>query len=100
MIKVVNKKTYKGAGVYIGRPTPLGNPFPVSNGRERCIEQYEQWLDEQLMTNPLVRTMFDALVVYYRHTGSLTLTCWCAPLACHGDVIARKIKEICNETED
>ena len=29
MVKVENKRTYKGDGVYIGRPSVLGNPFPV-----------------------------------------------------------------------
>jgi len=30
MISIVNKRVYRGKGVYIGRPSLLGNPFKVS----------------------------------------------------------------------
>src|SRR5262245_66689562 len=50
MITVGNKK--QGArGAYVGRPSPLGNPFPMQGEAERAavIRDYEDWLAEQLL---------------------------------------------------
>ena len=45
MIEIKNKHNYSGPGVYIGRPSVLGHPFPVEQyGRERCIKRYRVWL--------------------------------------------------------
>lgn len=66
--------------VYIGRPSKWGNPFVVGkhDRRGECIERYEQWLREQ-------DEMIDAL----DELRGLVLGCWCAPRACHGDVLVR-----------
>ena len=37
MIKVVNKKHYKGKGFYIGRGSPLGNPFSSKKSKYNTI---------------------------------------------------------------
>ena len=29
MIRIENRKTYRGDGVYIGGPSPLGNPYRI-----------------------------------------------------------------------
>jgi hypothetical protein len=55
MINVVNKKTFKGGGVYIGRPSPLGNPYThiadrrtlaqnVVKTRDEAVAKYAEWL--------------------------------------------------------
>src|SRR5262249_30543458 len=51
MIRVENKRTYRGAGVYIGRPSLLGNPFEIGvhGEREDVIRFYRQWLWERIL---------------------------------------------------
>ena len=46
--------------------------------RERVIERYEQWLFGQ-----------PRLLAALNELAGKTLACWCAPRACHGDVLAR-----------
>jgi hypothetical protein len=66
--------------VYIGRPSKWGNPFTVeSRGREQAIRLYIDWLEQQ-------PALVAAIVPELR---GKTLGCWCAPKACHGDVLAR-----------
>jgi len=91
MIRVMNKRTYTGPGHYIGRPSPLGNPYHVGRDRAACIAKYEAWLKD---TPPqaTLDALFD-LIREHRKIGGLTLICWCAPLACHGDVLARLIEK-------
>jgi hypothetical protein len=36
-IKIENQRKYKGSGVYVGRPSPLGNPFEI--GRDGTREE-------------------------------------------------------------
>lgn len=74
--------------VYIGRPSKWGNPFShIPNGtlakfvvkdRDTAVKAYEQWLtkgDGQYLLKDL------------HELKGKTLACWCAPLACHGDVL-------------
>jgi len=51
MIRIENKRTYRGAGVYIGRPGLLGNPFEIGvhGDREDVIRLYRQWLWGRIM---------------------------------------------------
>jgi len=39
MIRIENRKTYRGDGVYIGGPSPLGNPYRIGEhgAREEVI---------------------------------------------------------------
>ena len=66
--------------VYIGRPSKWGNPFVIGRDgtREEVIARYEAWLLEQ-----------PELVAALPELAGKTLGCWCAPRACHGDVLAR-----------
>ena len=66
--------------VYIGRPSDWGNPFRLGKDgtREQVVSKYEAWL----MTQP---QLLDRLV----ELRGKRLGCWCAPQACHGDVLAR-----------
>ena len=104
MIQVVNKRFYKGEGEYIGRPSPLGNPFShlSSNfatkvaSRREAIDKYEDWLSSQDDSSP-AKTELLRLSQVYKDKGELTLICWCAPSECHGHVLAKKIQEIVDE---
>ena len=68
--------------VYVGRPSPFGNPFTAKrHGRERAIALYRAYFHNRLGRDPKFRAAVDAL-------DGQVLVCHCAPLACHGDVIA------------
>jgi len=66
--------------VYIGRPSKWGNPFSIGIGkdgtREEVIEKYREWIQNQ-----------PELLAQLSELRGKTLGCWCAPQACHGDVL-------------
>jgi Domain of unknown function (DUF4326) len=66
--------------VYIGRPSKWGNPFIIGiNGtRETVIAKYKKWL---LNKPDLIKEAQEEL------KGKI-LGCWCAPNACHGDILS------------
>ena len=70
--------------VLIDRTTPLGNPFVLGRDGDRgqVIAAYGRYLAGR----PDLLAMIPAL-------RGLTLGCWCAPLPCHGDVLARLADE-------
>lgn len=95
-ITVVNKH-HKQSGEYIGRGSPLGNPYPIDNAtgntRKVVIDCYRIWLKEQIDTNnKLVCNELNRLVGLAQQ-GELKLQCFCAPLPCHGDVIKQVLLE-------
>ena len=82
--------------IYIGRPSEWGNPFThiadrktlaefIVATREEAVAKYEEWL----MTQPQL------LAKLHKLKGRV-LGCWCAPLSCHGDILAR----LSNGTDD
>lgn len=105
MIRIVNKKVSKEDGIYIGRPSPLGNPFshlPDTLGafrvasREEAVERYRDWLLTQLKGNTEACKVFWNLVQFYKDFGELTLVCWCVPKKCHGEIIKELIEKAAN----
>ena len=73
--------------VYVGRPSVWGNPFSHRPGtkarylvasRQEAIAGYERWLMNQPQLLALLPTL-----------RGKVLGCWCAPLPCHGEVLAR-----------
>ena len=66
--------------VYIGRPSDWGNPFVIGKDGDRTevIRKYRQWI----MRQP------DLLARARRELRGQRIACWCAPEACHGDVLA------------
>lgn len=87
--KVFNKKTdnIPADAVYIGRPSPWGNPFEIGKDgtREEVIQMYRDWLFAQ--------PTFVARVK--RELAGKNLVCWCSPQACHGEVLL----EVANNLE-
>lgn len=81
--KVLNKRTATEAeledSVYIGRPSKWGNPFAVgvNYSRDEAIDYYRRWLRGQPQ-------LIAAAKVELRGRN---LVCWCAPRACHGDIL-------------
>jgi hypothetical protein len=89
-ITVLNKDVCNDPDAfYIGRGSPLGNPFTVAQyGREMAILQYEEWLDQQIKNeDPAILEALDEIMNQVINTGHADLKCFCKPKACHGDVI-------------
>jgi len=65
--------------VYIGRPGKWGNPFVIGRDGDRgqVIARYREWI----MTQPRLLAALGEL-------RGKRLGCFCAPAACHGDVLA------------
>ena len=66
--------------VYVGRPSKWGNPFMIGRDgdRDQCIALYREWIE----TQPALLKAIEAGELYDQ-----TLACWCAPKACHADVL-------------
>ena len=82
MCKVLNKHKHGTAigAVYIGRGSKWGNPFRIGADGDRAavIARHERWLADQ---HALLRALDDL--------RRRDLVCFCAPLACHGDLLRR-----------
>ena len=77
-------------GVYIGRPSPLGNPYTVFSPRDRdfVCDLYEDWfVDRVQKDDPAVMAELVRLHQTGKQHGYLKLQCYCAPRRCHGDTI-------------
>jgi Domain of unknown function (DUF4326) len=58
-IRIVNKHQGACAGVYVGRPTLLGNPYRVQrDAREQAVQQYRAWLRRQWQVGGEVKEAF------------------------------------------
>jgi hypothetical protein len=77
--RVVNIRSKEKYDVYIGRPSVYGNPFAITEGRDRAaaIELYKTW----------VRAQPDLMKKIRKNLKGKTLGCFCKPEACHGDVL-------------
>lgn len=92
-IIIVNKHHCK-YGEYIGRGSPLGNPFVIGKdgSREQVIAKYRVWLNEQIMRkNPVVLDELNRLGNKAIDEKGLALQCFCYPKPCHGEVIKEKL---------
>ena len=88
--RVVNKRK-ESFDVYIGRGSQFGNPFThikdketkaefIVNSREEAIAKYREWFYAKIESSIIFRRAVENL-------RGKTLGCFCAPLACHGDII-------------
>lgn len=111
MPKVYNKrdKYVPQDAVYIGRPTPWGNPFThltsptkaeirvrtrddsvkfydaLVRGDMELFENFTPALKEPVLT--AIRMHMDWIQQHLHELKGCDLVCWCAPLACHGDIL-------------
>ena len=78
-IRVVNKRR-ESFDVYIGRGSIWGNPFVIGRDGDRAevIRKYEAYLASQ-----------PELIVRLPELRGKRIGCFCAPQACHGDVLKR-----------
>ena len=79
--KVYNKKydEIPPGAVYIGRGSKWGNPYVIGYDGDRAevIEKYQYSLPLNLQEEAMVELRGKDLV------------CFCAPLACHGDILLK-----------
>ncbi len=70
--------------VYIGRGSKWGNPFHIGHDGDRVqvIEKYKTYI----LNKP-------ELLACLPELDGKVLGCYCKPLACHGDVLAKLIEE-------
>lgn len=84
---VINRHHFKGNPIpepwmYIGRGSPLGNPYTVREHGERAMEMYRRWLWKRIRAGePNVMKALRSI------TPGHHLVCSCAPRPCHGDVV-------------
>ena len=79
MAQVLSRRGGTAKGIYVGRPTKWGNPFKAGQQgtRAEVIAMYRQWLLNQPHLVEQAK----------RELRGKDLVCWCAPLACHADVL-------------
>ena len=87
-IKVQDCDVYIGRGMKRGgwdlKQSPLHNPFSVNAyGRDSAIRKYRR----HLLRSPQLLALLPAL-------RGKRLGCWCAPEACHGDVIVELLSKM------
>lgn len=97
-MRVVNRRFERGT-FYIGRGSPLGNPFthlPLhltkalvkTDTREESITRYEEYARAKLKSDA------DFRQVVYELPEDAVLECYCKPESCHGDVIMKLWEEL------
>lgn len=82
-MKVLNKRDASAsAGVYIGRGSPWGNPFVIGidGDRAEVIAKFRVWAEQAIGKEWLAPLIGKDLI------------CYCAPQACHGDVLLEMIE--------
>ncbi len=82
MGKILNKRCdhIPATAVYVGRPTAWGNPFVIGKDgtRAEVVRKYEAYL----LASPELLARLPKL-------AGKDLVCWCAPEACHADVLLK-----------
>lgn len=80
---------------YVGRSSPLGNPFRMlgEDTRDYVCDQYALWLREKIAAkNPQVTAEIERLCKIASQ-GDLKLACFCTPRRCHADFIKLILEE-------
>jgi hypothetical protein len=70
--------------IYVGRGSPLGNPFTREEHGDAALELYRRWLFERIRQN-------DSRVLLQLRSirPGAVVVCSCAPKPCHADVVVR-----------
>lgn len=106
-IHVYNKKNEEHTGrlnFYIGRGSVLGNPYTcikdrqtkakyIVKDRDTAITMYSKYFDVMYGTNIPFTEVVDQIYNAYKNGEDVWLECYCKPLPCHGDIIAKKLMQ-------
>lgn len=104
MIQVVNKYKHRPTpeDVYVGRGSPLGNPFswhPDIDSKFRvadraeAISKYSEYAKWARMNNAPFHNTLNHLTLRALKGENINLVCFCKPLGCHGDIIKKMIED-------
>jgi len=88
--KVYNarKANYPENAVYVGRPSPWGNPYSHLSGVKGTILVLSR--EDAIEARRLFLCESPSLVAKIRQElAGKDLVCWCAPFACHADTLLR-----------
>ena len=81
MPKIYNKyhKNVPKDVVYIGRPSPWGNPFVMGKdgNRDECLAKFKEW----------IKTQPELIERIKKELKGKDLVCFCAPKPCHGNIL-------------
>lgn len=85
MICVKRKGNEMPGDVYVGRPTVFGNPFVIGpdGTRDEVIAKFRAYFEGNEELKARAR----------RELRGKNLVCYCAPLACHADVLLQYANE-------
>jgi len=107
----ITRRGFSGGGVYIGRPSVFGNPFPTKRSKystkvytlRESLSLYKRHFESKILHS----AEFRSLVEEYRKRGYLELDCWCINKTvtsiedidmdnckCHGEIIAYYILKL------
>lgn len=107
-IKVYNVKTEDYSShpnnYYIYRGTVLGNPFTHDGKRsslarlsfktrEEALNAYEEYFKRMYEMDEEFKRTVDEIYLKYKNGEDIYLGCFCAPLPCHGNVIAKQLQK-------
>lgn len=93
-IKVRNLKTWNGEGIYVGRPSPLANPYKLDDEKDReiVLQRYGAMLKSAIQKrDPQIITALQNIEAYLQEHGKCDLICYCSPKPCHADIIKQVI---------
>lgn len=90
-VKWINKPD--AVNVYIGRGSPLGNPFIIGEhgDRNEVCDKYEIYLRQT--TDPVILQEIKRMKVLIQSGYNVNLQCFCPNKRCHGESIKRRILE-------
>ena len=88
---------------YIGRPSILSNPFTHDGKRsnlarlsfktrEEAIDAYELYFKQMIENDKEFQEEFNKIYQKYKNGEDVYLGCFCKPLSCHGDIIAKELQ--------
>ena len=100
----VNDFTSEKNNYYIGRPSILSNPFTHDGKRsnlarlsfktrEEALDAYEMYFYKMMETNNEFRNAFNEIYEKYKNGETVYLGCFCKPLPCHGDFLAKEMQK-------
>ena len=86
----VGKKWDKDA-IYIGRGSPLGNPFVMHTEEDRNVvcDKYEEWFNKQVQEGNTHILKELRRIYLLAKIQDIVLGCYCSPKRCHGETIKK-----------
>lgn len=92
-----NYPIYRGGSIlgnpYTHKPLKETKALYQTRSREEAVELYSGYFDVQYKCNEEFRQLVDEIYEKYKNGEDVYLECYCHPLPCHGDIIAKKLQK-------